>query len=145
MVAFCIVPRLIAICCLTLAWCAAQQPENTSAQATAHSDIRLETPLPQEVVNSPLVIVGAARGNWYFEGSFPVRLVTPDGVELAYGWAQAQADWMTMAFVPFTAELRFVAPPTSDVILILEKDNPSALAENSASFLVPLTVSTEEK
>lgn len=39
--------------------------------------IVLTYPLPQGKVASPLVIKGKARGNWFFEATFPVMLLQP--------------------------------------------------------------------
>lgn len=94
--------------------------------------IKLETPLPESRVSSPLKIKGEARGNWYFEASFPVILVNWDGLIIAQGTAQAQGDWMTENYVPFEATLEFLADTAvSDRGgLILLKDNPSGMPAN---------------
>ena len=63
--------------------------------------ISVSIPKPSQVVRSPLSIEGEARGNWYFEASFPIKLIDADGRELAQGIAQAKSDWMTENFVPF--------------------------------------------
>ncbi|MFA6457791.1 MAG: Gmad2 immunoglobulin-like domain-containing protein [Patescibacteria group bacterium] len=100
--------------------------------ATEDDLIRLDQPLPEQTVSSPLVIKGAARGNWFFEGSFPVVLADWDGLIIAQGTATAESDWMTTDWVDFSAELSFPEPsPVSNRgALILKKDNPSGLPEN---------------
>lgn len=100
--------------------------------------IRVTTPTRGEKVNSPLVVVGEARGNWYFEASFPVRLFDANGVELAVVPAQAQGEWMTTEFVPFEVELSFARPTTATGVLVLQKDNPSGLPEHDAEFRLPV-------
>ena len=101
--------------------------------------IQLSTPLPNEEVSSPLVIKGQARGNWFFEASFPVVLVNWDGLIIAEGYATAQDDWMTEEFVPFEATLEFIKPDYSNRgALILQKDNPSGLPENDNALEVPI-------
>lgn len=95
-------------------------------------------PLPGAVVTSPLTVTGEARGNWYFEASFPVRLYDGNGTEIALGIAQAQSDWMTTDFVPFLAQLIFTPPATATGTLVLEKDNPSGLPENADFVTVPV-------
>src|ERR1700746_2179249 len=47
---------------------------------------------PGDAVTSPLTITGKAKG-WYFEASFPVKLLDGQGNVLASGPAQAQGDW----------------------------------------------------
>lgn len=90
--------------------------------------IVLETPLKGANISSPLTIRGKARGQWFFEGSFPVTLVNWDGLIIAEGYATAQGEWMTTEFVPFEGTITFTAPDTSvgnKGWLILKKDNPS--------------------
>ncbi|MCR4306558.1 MAG: Gmad2 immunoglobulin-like domain-containing protein [Candidatus Yonathbacteria bacterium] len=100
--------------------------------------IRITLPLPNTLVESPLLVQGEARGNWYFEASFPVRLLDANGRELAVIPAQAQSDWMTTEFVPFEAVLTFDTPTTQTGTLVLEKDNPSGLPEHADSVSIPL-------
>jgi hypothetical protein len=94
--------------------------------------IYLETPQPDELITSPLVIRGRARGPWFFEGSFPVTLTDWDGRIIAEGIAQAQGEWMTTDFVPFEATLPFTLEKdvySNRGALILRKDNPSGLPQ----------------
>ena len=100
--------------------------------------IHVKAPLPDTLVGSPLLIVGEARGNWYFEASFPVRLIDAAGTLLAEAPAQAKSDWMTTEFVPFEVELDFQLPTTETGTLILKKDNPSGLPEHDASVSLPV-------
>ena len=94
--------------------------------------IRLSSPLKEQIVESPLMIKGEARGTWFFEGSFPIVLTDWDGKIIAETTAKAEGDWMTENYVPFSAELNFT--PDTKVSnrgsLILRKDNPSGLAQN---------------
>ncbi len=103
--------------------------------------ISVATPLPNRTVSSPLVITGKARGNWYFEASFPVELTDLQGTVLATGHAQAQGDWMTTEYVPFTATLTYAAPATAiKGFLILKKDNPSGEAQFDNALSIPVTI-----
>jgi hypothetical protein len=98
--------------------------------------IRVAQPRPDDVVVSPLIIRGEARGFWYFEASFPVRLVDANGKQLAIGIAQAQGEWMTEEFVSFQVALEFSKPATETGILILEKDNPSGDPARAAELRI---------
>lgn len=100
--------------------------------------IRVSSPLSGDIVSSPLVVKGEARGNWYFEADFPVRLLDGDGREIALGIATAEGDWMTTEFVPFSATLVFTNPSTPEGTLVLEKDNPSGLPEHANELRVPV-------
>ena len=122
---------------LTLAACSAETVgEQTSSQA--NSDILVISPSPTDLVSSPLSVTGQAKGTWYFEASFPVRLLDADGNEIAVTPAQAQGDWMTEDFVPFTAVLEFEQPQTPTGTLVLQKDNPSGLPEYDDSISIPV-------
>lgn len=101
--------------------------------------IRLSTPRPNDPVKSPLRITGEARGYWFFEASFPVKLLDGNGQELGRGIAQAKSDWMTESFVPFEADLEFQTPTTKKGTLVLEKDNPSGLAKNNDQLTIPVS------
>lgn len=99
--------------------------------------IRVDEPLYGAVIQSPLKIKGEARGFWFFEGSFPIRLLDGNGKEIARTIAQT-ADWMTENFVPFEANLTFTRPAMPMGILVLEKDNPSGLPEHAQELRVPV-------
>ena len=109
---------------------ATSTPTATPSPAKLDDLIVLDTPLAGATVTSPLIITGKARGNWYFEASFPVYLTDWDGKIIAQGHAEAQSDWMTTEYVPFIAKLQFVVPPSTLAVsrrgtLILHNDNPS--------------------
>lgn len=106
---------------------------------TEHEMIRVFTPTRGAQVSSPLSVAGEARGNWYFEADFPVRLLDGNGAEIAMGIATAQGDWMTTEFVPFTTTITFTPPTTTTGTLVFEKDNPSGLPENADEWRVPIT------
>lgn len=100
--------------------------------------IKVDSPLPNQEISSPLLVTGQARGYWFFEASFPVRLLDGNGKEIAVKPAEAQAEWMTEEFVPFKSTLEFKMPNTSFGALVLEKDNPSGLPEKADELRVPV-------
>jgi hypothetical protein len=120
------------------------------ADIQAHIDekaalIKLTTPVPMSTINSPLTISGTARGNWFFEASFPFYLTNWDGLIIAEGFATAEGDWMTEEFVPFTATLEFENPYPAGAqdfmgkgTLILKKDNPTGLPEFDDALEIPV-------
>lgn len=90
----------------------------------------VEQPLVGDVVTSPIIVSGEARGTWFFEGDFPVYVVDWDGKIIGQGIAKAEGGWMTTDFVPFSASVTFdyseISGNYSDRgTLILQKDNPS--------------------
>lgn len=106
--------------------------------------VRVRFPDSDDAVSSPLTVEGEARGTWYFEASFPIRLLDARGTELAIAVAQAQGEWMTEDFVPFKAVLTFPVPTTETGTIVLEKDNPSGLPENADERRVPIRFSQQE-
>lgn len=100
--------------------------------------ISVTFPKPNQVVLSPLTVSGEARGTWYFEASFPVKLLDANNQELAVMPAQAQGEWMTENFVPFRVTLTFANPPTATGKLILQKDNPSGDPAREEQIEIPV-------
>ncbi len=100
--------------------------------------IRVSSPRPNQIVKSPAVIEGEARGFWFFEASFPIWLFDENNNLLGTGLAQAESDWMTENFVKFKAELNFNAEKAGRGTLILEKDNPSGLPQNADELRIPI-------
>lgn len=98
--------------------------------------VRVHAPLSNSMVKSPLLVQGQARGVWFFEASFPVSIVDGNGNVLGRGIAKADADWMTEKFVPFQTIVEFKTPITKEGTLVLEKDNPSGLAEHDNKLYV---------
>ena len=100
--------------------------------------IIVESPKPYNEISSPIILRGKARGNWYFEASFPVKLFDDNGFLLGIVPATAQDEWMTENFVPFEAKMNFAVPSTKNGVIIFEKDNPSGLAEYDDELKVPI-------
>ncbi|MEK7140749.1 MAG: Gmad2 immunoglobulin-like domain-containing protein [Patescibacteria group bacterium] len=103
--------------------------------------IKVFSPLSDEVVTSPFTIKGQARGNWYFEASFPVKLLDANGAVLVSHYATAEGEWMTTEFVPFEVTLTFDKPTTTTGTLVLEKDNPSGEPQFDDSISIPVRFS----
>lgn len=100
--------------------------------------IKVDSPLPNQEIESPLLVTGQARGYWFFEASFPIRLLDGNGKEIAVKPAEAQSEWMTEEFVPFKSILEFKMPDTNFGVLVLDKDNPSGLPEKADELRVPV-------
>jgi hypothetical protein len=138
---------LVSVAALALALMTRKSPDarapQTLPQATylnAGPDLIEVAVAPGQEVTNPLALSGRARGYWYFEASFPVRLVDQSGAVLAEVPAQAIGDWMTEDFVPFTVTLSYAAQPSgSQGFLILRNDNPSGEPERDRSVTIPVT------
>lgn len=82
------------------------------------------------------IIKGEARGYYYFEASFPVKLETLDGKILKTYIVQAKDNWMTEEYVPFDFVLDFTDIDETEANLVFEKSNPSGLPENDFRYSV---------
>lgn len=100
--------------------------------------VKVTTPLMNALIDSPLKVSGEARGSWYFEAVFPIRLLDGNGDEIAKTQGRATAEWTTGNYVPFEATLTFTPPSTETGTLVIEKDNPSGLPQNAESFKIPV-------
>lgn len=107
-------------------------------RAQTEQALILETPKRGGVITSPLHIQGRARGEWFFEGSFPVYIFEDSGRELGIGIAQAQAEWMTSDFVPFRADVGFREARTKRGFLVLKRNNPSSVPQKNSEFKIPV-------
>lgn len=114
----------------------------TTLSTNDYSDlIKVENVKPNQVIKSPFTITGQARGNWFFEASFPIRLVDLSGNEIAHTIATAEGEWMTTEFIPFSAVLNFeITTSSMPAILILKNDNPSGLPENDKQIQIPVVL-----
>lgn len=102
-----------------------------------HPLIQVDSPLPNALIQSPFEITGEARGNWYFEADFPIRLFDDQKNEIAVAIGTAQGEWMTREFVPFRATLEFETTAKKGV-LVFQKNNPSDLRENDDELRIPV-------
>ncbi|MEK7181218.1 MAG: GerMN domain-containing protein [Patescibacteria group bacterium] len=125
---------------------APKKDKTKPAPPSTSPNLKVYNLAPNQEITSPLVIFGEAKG-WYFEASFSVKIQDEKGNVLAATPAQANppvgGDWMTNEFVPFEAKLEFNQPTSSKGFVILSKDNPSGLKENSESVQIPVIFKME--
>lgn len=114
-------------------------PAEAPALPFESEHVRVGSPLPGASVGKSFTVQGEARGPWYFEASFPVEVRDPSGEQVGLGIAQAEGEWMTEEFVPFTAQVS-VPDYTGPATLVLKKDNPSGLPENDDSVEFEIVV-----
>lgn len=142
---------IISLCILlalliVLAGLSALSPDKVVApvvERPTDKPIMVTSPSSGQKITSPLRISGRARGQWYFEASFPVVLTDWDGKIIAEGIATAEGEWMTTEFVPFSATLDFDIPPdvgdfSNKGTLILKKDNPSGIPAFDDALEIPV-------
>lgn len=116
-----------------------QQPEITYVNSSADMIVP-ELPFPGAVTGKEFGVLGKARGNWYFEGSFPIEVLDQNGSKIAVGYATAQGEWMTTEFVSFKGQIKVPDTYIGPATLILHKDNPSGEPQFDASISFPITI-----
>jgi hypothetical protein len=117
-----------------------QRGQPTYANATPE-DIIVTLPFPGAVTGKAFSVTGKSRGYWFFEASFPVRVLDTDGNQIAVGLAApVGGEWMTPEFVEFKADIVLPDSYTGPATLVLENDNPSGLPENAKSVSMPIIV-----
>lgn len=117
------------------------QQTTTTTTYTSEKGVTVTVTSPKSgaKVTSPLTVSGTVPGSWSFEAQFTVRLVDAQGNLIAKTPAKLQGDWMTDEQVPFTATLSFSHSSGAKGSLVLIKDNPSGLANNNDSVVIPVT------
>jgi hypothetical protein len=100
--------------------------------------IRVPSGQLKDPLSSPITVTGEARGYWFFEASFPMRVEDSSGEVLGGGIATAGSEWMTESFVPFSGTITFSRGTNTQGFLVLMRDNPSGLPENDAELRIPV-------
>lgn len=122
------------------------KPDEQPAPKPADTNPYITIAMAQdETIYPGFVIKGKTKGNWFFEGSFPIYLQDNNGNLLEVALATAQEDWMSEGKVSFEAQLlqfRWSASGTGK--LIFKKENPSGLPENDESIELPIRFPSEE-
>jgi len=115
-----------------------------SPQPIVSSDghVQVFSPAENQAIVSPVAILGTVTGGgWFFEATFPVKVLDGDGTVLGQGMAQAggaPGNWMSTGSVPFTAAITFKTPKLSMGTIVLSKDNPSGLPQNAGELRIPI-------
>ncbi|KKP64329.1 MAG: hypothetical protein UR61_C0048G0002 [candidate division WS6 bacterium GW2011_GWE1_34_7] len=105
-------------------------------------EYKMITPLPNDEVDCSFAIEGEIPGGWFFEGVFPIKLVSGTGAEILTTQAKAVGDTYTDDFVKFTANIACTEKCDGNAKLIFSKDNPSGEAANDDSFEIPVFFKT---
>jgi hypothetical protein len=108
------------------------------ATTTVSELIVVDSPAVSAAVSESFLATGKARGQWFFEGSFPVKVIAANGDVLGSGIAKALGDWMSIGFVPFTASVDFKSRGNIDGVVRFVKDNPSGEPSLDAHLDVPV-------
>lgn len=93
---------------------------------------------PESKISSPYKFEGEARGTWFFEGSFTVKIIDNRGIDIGQGIATALGEWMTDDFVPFQGTADFLPGNSTEGFVIFMADNPSGLEDGNREMKIPV-------
>ena len=134
-----IVIILAVVCGFVFDWGKGRAPVASIVATT--SDMTITSPKDGETVTSPFTVTGSAAANWYFEGSFPVKLFDSSGQVIVQAPAQAQGNWMSTGTVPFSVTLTYPKPAFPEhAILELHNDNASGDPAHDKAHFVTLVL-----
>ena len=115
------------------------QMTEANSSSSLNTQITVDYPKDNQEVSNPINITGKAVGNWYFEATFPIKLVDALGNVIAATTARALGDWATTSFVNFTASVEYNSASSSGpALIILSNDNPSGNPDFSKSIYIPV-------
>lgn len=107
--------------------------------------IYLENIKSGDTIDMGSEIKGEVSGNWFFEGSFPVRVLNIQGEVISSLFAEAKSDWMTEDQVPFSVIIDFPLEQEGAYVLQFEKSNPSGLDDNSDIAKIAISIKPLEQ
>ncbi len=113
-------------------------PVSTSTQPLS-ARVVVTSPAAGATVSKTFTVTGKAPGPWYFEASFPIKIVDANNNFIGQGIAQAQSDWMVVSDVAFIAPVTTTGY-TGPATLVLMRDNPSGMPENDDSISIPIVI-----
>jgi hypothetical protein len=121
-------------------------PSTKAAISTASSSeplsarVKVFSPASGASVERTFTISGVAPNAWYSEAVFPIQIRDGDDNLIASGQGHAQSDWTVDGPVPFIATITVTRVYSGPANLILLRDNPSGLPENSDEVTIPIIV-----
>ena len=104
------------------------------------TNVTVSAPAPNTIVGKTFTVSGIAPNGWYFEAVFPIQVRDPNDNLIATGQGHARGDWTAAGPVPFTSSITLDANYSGPADLILLRDNPSGLPQNSDEVTVPIVI-----
>ncbi len=102
------------------------------------------SPDPCYTVNYKVTFTGKLKGNYFFEGSAPVRIEDADGTTVYSSHLEATSDWMTSDYVSFKFTFNSVTDFHPNIggrmYILIERDNPSGELKDMGQIKIPIYV-----
>ena len=119
-----------------------QKNNNPAAQQQKTEGIKVDFPVANQEVSSPIKITGSVNnGGWSgFEGQVcTVQLLDYKGNKVAIGILKATTDW-TKPPVSFESTLTFQTKIKGPMTLLFSNENPSGLPDKDKKFGLPVVI-----
>ncbi len=91
-------------------------------------------------VSGKMEVTGTVKNAYFFEANIGLNILDKDKKMLRQGHGDATTDWMTPGPVSFKGTLDFTGLPSGRAYVEIHNDNPSGLAENDKSILIPVII-----
>ncbi|MCX8094944.1 MAG: Gmad2 immunoglobulin-like domain-containing protein [Caldisericia bacterium] len=104
----------------------------------AENLIMVEKPKPYEKIQNPVLIKGKAKGYFFFEATFPIKIIDENGNVLLTDYIETKDNWMTENFVSFEKYININFGKTKRGFIVFERANPSGLKENQFELYIPV-------
>ena len=120
----CFLILVVSVGCTPSKNLAEEFPDSTLPSATPakEGDVSIQSPQPNVLVSSPLVIEGEAKRGWFYEGEIDIELVDANGEVVKRWFGKALiGGWIEAETTPFRAEVEFSSPSTSVGEIVLFK------------------------
>ena len=113
-----------------------------------NSDVKNLSVKAGQEIGTPLFVEGEAKGTWFFEGDFPIKITDEQGNVLGSSYVKSEGDpaknsgasWMTEDFVKFYGQITYSSKTGGNGFLVLQKDNPSGLPEYDKKIKIPVVL-----
>lgn len=100
--------------------------------------IQVSNPKSNSLIISPVLVEGIARGYWFPEGDFLIRVQNAKEEELGTEIAYAMKGGTEEEFIPFQAMVSFSESSVKEGVIILKKNSSSGLLEAEDELRVPV-------
>lgn len=94
-------------------------------------------PLPNELVQSPIIVRGDAKASWFDRGEFTVKLLDANQKVITAVGATALGSTNTTSYIPYIATVNF-STQAQRGYLVLQKDDPDGGPAEAASIIIPV-------
>lgn len=104
--------------------------------------VKVSKPEYNETIASPYTVKGEAKGSWFYDNAFPIKLFDEKGNLVAETMAKTkEKDFKDTDFVSFEATLEFWIPKTELGTILLEKGRSLGSLESVQSLSISVRFS----